>query len=68
MSRPSCSGMNESIQLLIGHIYVTGEHHNESSNARQESDRKDTEAITEYLCDRNLFGIEVLKRISSYVL
>jgi len=67
LSRPACSEMNEAMQQLTGHTYITSEQHKESSNARQQRDRKDTETINEYLSDRNPFGIEVLKSISSGV-
>lgn len=65
---PSCSKVHESMQNLTRLVYTTSDQHKESSPARQERDRKDTQTLLLFLTDMNPFeGDTSLRSISSGV-
>lgn len=57
LSMPACADVNNAMQNLTGVRYHTSEQHEDTTQARQERDHKDTnELIMSYLSQRNPFS------------
>lgn len=55
MSRPACVGMNNAIQEFSNTIYTTSDQHKDTSVARVNKDKSDTEILYTFLKNRNPF-------------
>ncbi len=55
LSMPATASISQAMQEFTSVRYTGSEQHKEASNTRIEQDRKDTEAILNYLVDRNPF-------------
>ena len=58
MSMPACAGINNSMQNLTGTNFLTSGQHKDTTNARPERNKQDTNTIIHYLSKRSPFDSE----------